>query len=241
MKDIFKILQEEKDRILEMHESATKNQYLGEQTFGAYNTGNYQLDSAVKNFYSQPQNLTPKPKKNNKSSSYTTKEWNQFSPATTVSGNVSIGFKPGVKFEATNNPYIVTAKNVNVLNKDVSTREWVTTQGQKRFSFYCQQGKFYFQGNQTGYVSAQLSKALVKYVCGYKGGAKQPGTEQPGTEQPGTEQPGTGQPGTGQPGTGQPNTQVIELNKQIQQLLGNQQPTGQITDTDIDAILTKLG
>lgn len=58
MKDIFKILQEEKDRILEMHESATKNQYLGEQTFGAYNSGNYQLDSAVKNLSNQP-----KPKK----------------------------------------------------------------------------------------------------------------------------------------------------------------------------------
>jgi len=34
---------------------------------------------------------------------------------------------------------------------------------------------------------------------------------------------------------------VSDLNKQIQQSLGNQQPTGQITDTEIDAILTKLG
>ena len=34
---------------------------------------------------------------------------------------------------------------------------------------------------------------------------------------------------------------VTSINKQIQQYLGNQQPTGQITDADIDAILTKLG
>lgn len=59
MKQIFEILQEERDRILDMHESATKNQYLGEQTMGPFNSGNYQLDSAVKNLPNQPK---PKPK-----------------------------------------------------------------------------------------------------------------------------------------------------------------------------------
>jgi hypothetical protein len=229
MKDIFKILQEEKNRILGMHESATKNQYLGEQSFAPYNTGNYQLDSAVANLPNQPV-----PKKSSKVSSYTTTKWNQFSYAGTLTTNVSIGFKPGAKFEATQNPKIVTAKNVNVLNKDMNNGSWVPTEGQKRVSFYCEQGKFFFEGDKNPYVSAQLSAVLVKYVCGYKSnGEKQP--TQPPVKQPDkTTQPGS----KGTPS--QSNSQLIELNKQIQQLLGNQAPTGKITDTDIDAILSKL-
>ena len=35
--------------------------------------------------------------------------------------------------------------------------------------------------------------------------------------------------------------QLTNINKQIQQLLGNQSPTGKITDAEIDSILTKLG
>jgi hypothetical protein len=53
MKQIFEILQEERDRILSIHESATKNHYLGEQTLGPFNTANPQLDDAVKNLNNQ--------------------------------------------------------------------------------------------------------------------------------------------------------------------------------------------
>jgi len=63
MKQIFEILQEERDRILSIHESATKNHYLGEQTVGPFNTANPQLNFAVKNILNQP-----KPKVGNETS-----------------------------------------------------------------------------------------------------------------------------------------------------------------------------
>ena len=47
-------------RILNMHKKATKNHYLGEQTLGPFNTGNPQLDSAVKNLPNQPKPKTEK-------------------------------------------------------------------------------------------------------------------------------------------------------------------------------------
>jgi len=347
MKNIFEILQEEKNRILEMHESATKNQYLNEQ---------------VTNFspYSQyakiPDLSNPTAPKSDKVASYTTTKWNQFSHADQPSTNISIGFKPGVKFEATQNPKIVTAKNVDVLNKSTTDSSWKPTKGQKRVSFYCQQGKFFVEGNKTAYVSSQLSAVLVKSVCGklnYKtttatSGAKftqsqdssftatnggvtagpkkgttwtwdgkqatAPGinggviifrcnaskfnfnfeyegmmfknngdlkdalvkqfcktavktpsgdkTNPTGTKTQLTDEQklekakncghasweeyktsnwacnGKQQQPSGNPSSG---NQVSALNKQIQQLLGNQSPTGKITDAEIDSILTKLG
>jgi hypothetical protein len=227
MKDIFKILQEEKNRILGMHESATKNQYLGEQSFAPYNTGNYQLDSAVANLPNQPV-----PKKPTKGSSYTTQNWNQFKREDMVS--FTRGISKGTKFEVTSNPLIVTAKNITAFYASGVGNDWTKYGNPISISFYCSKGKFYFTGEKQGYVSETLSKSLVKYVCGYKSnGEKQP--TQPPVKQPNkTTQPGS----KGTPS--QSNSQLIELNKQIQQLLGNQAPTGKITDTDIDAILSKL-
>jgi hypothetical protein len=297
MKDIFKILQEEKNRILEMHESKTKSHYLNiisEQTFEV--------------------------------PSYTTQKWNQFSKETEPAADVSVGFAAGVKFETTKDSKIVTAKNVKVMVRNVEG--WVPSNvTSQRVSFYCQKGKFYFQGDQTGYVSSQLSSVLVKNVCGklnyqtttasagakftqsqdssftaenggYANGPKKgttwtwdgkkataPGinggtvvfkcnpskfgfnfefegmmfkdngslknalvkrfckvadnTQQPGTQTPVVEPPSAQNPRAGvkNPTSG---NQLTNINKQIQQLLGNQAPTGKITDTDIDAILSKL-
>jgi hypothetical protein len=39
----------------------------------------------------------------------------------------------------------------------------------------------------------------------------------------------------------QTGTNVVDLNKQIQQSLGIQNPTGKISDADVDAIIAKLG
>jgi hypothetical protein len=76
-----------------------------------------------------------------------------------------MGFGSGVKFEATKDPLIVTAKNVKT-QKWIGGSEWEPIEGQKRVSFYCKKGKFYFEGNTNGYVSHQLAVPLVKNVCG---------------------------------------------------------------------------
>lgn len=297
MKDIFKILQEEKDRILGMHESATKNQYLGiisEQAF-----------------------VVP---------SYTTKKWNQFSDENESSLKVWVGIQPGVKFEATKDSGIITAKNVQTYTN--TTNGWVrSTQGPRYVSFYCKRGKFYFQGDKTGWVSAQLSSALVNNLCGklnYQTKIATPGTKftqskdssfttenggiadgprkgttwtwdgkqatapganggtvifkcypsKPGfnfqfenflykdngllkgalfkqfcrvadnTQKPPAEvapPPKTETPPPHTELSQQRNSQLMDLNKQIQQLLGNQTPTGKLTDDDINNIMIKLG
>jgi hypothetical protein len=96
--------------------------------------------------------------------SYTTQKFNQFYYKN-ASGHQTMGFKPGVKFEATKDSKIVTAKNVDVLN--FWNNKW-ESKGKKRVSFYCEQGKFYFEGDNLGYVdeSKQLAPNLVKNVCG---------------------------------------------------------------------------
>jgi hypothetical protein len=97
---------------------------------------------------------------------YTTTKWNQFSPETTATYNISHGFGAGVKFEATKDPNIVTAKNVKVLDRDRGNNKWIPREKQMRVSFYCKQGKFYFEGIKYGNVSHQLAVPLVKNVCG---------------------------------------------------------------------------
>jgi hypothetical protein len=256
MKDIFKILQEEKDRILGMHESATKNQYLNEQSFGPYSTGNYQLDSAVANLPNQPL-----PKKPSKVSKYTTQKWNQFEGGF----GFTYGLPKGTVFSATKDPNIVTAINANVFKKVSGPgKEW--EQKRQRVSFYCNKGKFYVESSSNfNLVNKNLATALVTYVCGYKPtGETQPTTPpvKDNTQLNDSQKlerakkcghaswdeykksnwscsAGVNQSKGTQ--TTQTNSQLITLNKQIQQSLGNQKPTGQITDAEIDSILVKLG
>ena len=97
--------------------------------------------------------------------SYTTTKWNQFSGENDPTTKTTMGFGSGVKFEATKDPLIVTAKNVNT-KKWLDGNNWEPIEGQKRVSFYCKKGKFYFEGNNNGYVSHQLATPLVKNVCG---------------------------------------------------------------------------
>lgn len=186
MKQIFEILQEERDRILHLHEDATKRQYLieleepGDVGFGATQSELDKVDN------SQRALGAPEVKsKIGKSSSYTTSKWNQFSYGQAFAGNVSRGISKGVKFQVTNDPFKITAKNVNVFFRDGDN--WVKKSKPASISFYCKQGKFYFQGEEKmPYVSAQLSNALVKYVCGYKK-EKSSNTQSDGTPKPNEE------------------------------------------------------
>lgn len=168
MKQIFEILQEERDRILHLHEDATKRQYLieleepGDPGFGATQSELDKVDN------SQRALGAPEVKsKVEKKSSYTTSQWNQFSPGQASTGLVTRGISKGVKFEVTNDPSKIRAKNVNIFFRDGDN--WVKKSKPVSISFYCKQGKFYIQGEEDfPYVSVALSKALVKYVCGYK-------------------------------------------------------------------------
>jgi hypothetical protein len=168
MKQIFEILQEERDRILEMHEDATKKQYLteleepGDLGFGATQSELDKVDNSQRALGAPEEKSKIK-----KNSSYTTTNWNQFSPSQASASMVTRGIPKGTKFEVTNDPFKITAKNINVsFRKDGN---WVKKPQLASVSFYCKQGKFYIQGEEKfPYVSETLSKALVKYVCGYK-------------------------------------------------------------------------
>lgn len=227
MKNIFTILQEERDRILEMHENATKNQYLNEQVLPVAPSP-YSQFAQIPDLSKQP---VPK---SNKVSSYTTQKWNQFKRFDMVS--ITRGISAGAKFEATSNPLVVRANNVNAFYATGTGNDWTKFGKPMSVSFYCEQGKFYFTGEKQGYVSEQLSKPLVKYVCGYKPQTK---IEAPGSAK--TENPKTDQVTDKQNLSQQTGTNVVDLNKQIQQSLGIQNPTGKISDADVDAIIAKLG
>jgi hypothetical protein len=103
MKQIFEILQEEKDKILEMHVNATKKQYLIELEepddpgFGASQSELDKVDN------SQRALGTPE-EKIEKKSSYTTQKWNQFSYSQASTSLVTRGIAKGAKFEVTNDP-----------------------------------------------------------------------------------------------------------------------------------------
>jgi pyruvate/2-oxoglutarate dehydrogenase complex dihydrolipoamide acyltransferase (E2) component len=79
---------------------------------------------------------------------------------------------------------------------------------------------------------------MLNKMCQAKTTETQPTTQAPKVQTPKAQAPKAQAPKVQAPKS---NTQLIDLNKQIQQSLGNQQPTGQITNTEIDAILTKLG
>lgn len=260
MKNIFNLLNEEKTRILEMHESATKRQYLNEIGLGGEGEPDYDRNTVT----STPS--TPKKSSGPKKSSYTTTQWNEMSGG----GGFVYGLPKGTVFSATKDPLIVTAKSANVY-KRVSGPGKKWGQEQLRVSFYCKKGKFYIQKYENVELyNTTLGNALVTYVCGYKPQPQKPKTETPqstpltddqklekatncghstwdayqksGWKCPGTKTNSSFVSGGGGENTpSSSSTNVSDINIQIQQLLGNQSPTGKITDADIDLILTKLG
>ena len=319
MKKIFEILQEEKDRILKMHQNATKNQYLNEQIVGGYNP--VTVAQSGNNFQINPQilkNATQKQK------SFTSTKWHNL---TKVNPKEFIGISAGATFEVTTDSSILTAKNAKVSQQNFD-RKWNPSKP-KRVSYYCKKGKFYIQDIKGEFYDSTLSKTLNEKVCYYKDQQNQENEKNQQTKttysskgqndligrqdknkkvtvpaktqftfypqhngvgfkvneqsgwygcktstflvnkvqydskyladalnknlcvapNPDTPNPDTPNPDTPNPGVvTEPNTTpssggntITDTNTQIQQLLGNQSPTGQITDSEIDQILAKLG
>lgn len=100
--------------------------------------------------------------------------------------------------------------------------------------FSCKDSKFYI--NKKGYDEDDKSKSLTNKLkgifCKSDSGKKEDKVQQQYSQQ--------GQTIQQQPSQ-QPNQEVTNYNTQIQQSLGVQQPSGAITDADLDNILTKLG
>ena len=101
--------------------------------------------------------------------SFTTTKQNEFE-----AGKERMKINPRIKFEATKNPNIVTATELLIQDQGkyvfvykVSDGFWKPI-GRKRLSFYCEQNKFYVEGERIGYddVLNQLAPNLVKNVCG---------------------------------------------------------------------------
>lgn len=224
MENKFDINSEEVKRILSLHEDATKNQYLNV-------ISEQQSISPLIPGYVQPTN---QPKQENKviPTTYTTKM------------NVTL-----------DNGYIIPqGTTFNVTKKGIlSAQVPGTTGGVKHFNedrvnvnFYCQQGKYFFDKgvSRTGrYDDGSLSKNLSKY-CGFEPQPKQRLKATGPSELPKKEKPVVKQQKT-QPNIRQTQQQFVQQvttnNKLIQTSLGVQQPTGQLTTADIDAIITKLG
>jgi hypothetical protein len=149
------------------------------------------------------------------------------------------------------NGYIIPQGTIfNVTKKGIlSAQVPGTTGGVKHFNedrvnvnFYCQQGKYFFDkdGSRTArYDDGSLSRNLSKY-CGFEPQPKQQLKATGPSELPKKEKPVVKQP-TKQQTQQQFVQQVTTNNKLIQTSLGVQQPTGQLTTADIDAIITKLG
>jgi hypothetical protein len=212
MKNTFKILEEEKVRILEMHENATKNQYLNEQQ-----TTKIPTTYTVRN----PELiLTGQNKK------------------TTASAEDLKIFK-GTKFIKQGNT-IVAKTNYQFLDPfgnvirgvgpTANMREIKTYQG--NVTYGCGTGKYTVNMRTDLMFYDKTLSPMLNKMCQAKTTETQPTTPTVTPTPAKTQVPKTQVP---------LGVNVSDLNKQIQQSLGNQQPTGQITDTEIDAILTKLG
>lgn len=137
MKQIFEILQEERDRILNLHEEATKNQYL---------------------ILSEEEN---------KIASFTTTKWNELNPSGMRNAFRQDALGKGTKFEVTSDPFKVTAKNANYYGRgNQSNADWVGPKS-KRVTYFCRKGKFYIEGKtQYFYTNDDLAKSLNKNLCG---------------------------------------------------------------------------
>ena len=209
MKDIFKILQEEKDRILGMHKIATKNQYLIEQQPSQIPT-TYTVKNAQVTLKGQ-----------NKKTTAAAEDLKIFKGAKFIKqgGNIVAN----TKYQ-----FLDIFGNVIIgVGQNSSMRANKTYQG--NVTYGCSTGKYTVNMRTDLMFYDKTLSPMLQKMCQAKTTETQPATQAPKTQKtaPKTQVPS--------------GTKVLDLNKQIQQYLGNQQPTGQITDTDIDAILTKLG
>lgn len=242
MKDIFKILQEEKDRILGMHKIATENQYLIEQQSPQIPT-TYTVKNAQVTLTGQ-----------NKKTTAAAEDLKIFKGAKFIKQGDNIVANTKYQFvDFFGNVIIGVGKNPRM-------RSNKTYQG--NVTYGCSTGKYTVNMRTDIMFYDKTLSPMLQKMCKAKTTEKKPATQTPNT------QPNTPQLTDSQKldrakkcghnsweeyknsnwqckGKTVVNTKskvdVTSINKQIQQYLGNQQPTGQITDADIDAILTKLG
>jgi len=132
MKQIFEILQEERDRILDIHESATKNQYL--------NTLIVEEKEA--------QILTE--------GEYITKQFNTF--GTTLKNGVAAIAK-GVKFEPSKKLVGYLIANPKTIYRGNGVGNWDKDPGET-VQYNCSAGKFRIGKGEMGLYNTTLSKAL---------------------------------------------------------------------------------
>ena len=243
MKDIFKILQEEKDRILGMHKIATENQYLIEQQSPQIPT-TYTVKNAQVTLKGQ-----------NKKTTAAAEDLKIFKGAKFIKQGGNIVANTKYQF------LDVFGNVISGVGKTPGARSSNKTY-QGNVTYGCSTGKYTVNMRTDLMFYDKTLSPMLQKMCKAKTTEKQPATQTPNT------QPNTPQLTDSQKldrakkcghnsweeyknsnwqckGKTVVNTKskvdVTSINKQIQQYLGNQQPTGQITDADIDAILTKLG
>lgn len=215
---MFKILQEEKDRILGMHKIATKNQYLIEQQTSQIPT-TYTVKNAQVTLKGQ-----------NKKTTAAAEDLKIFKGAKFIKqgGNIVAN----TKYQ-----FLDMFGNVIIgVGQNSSMRGNKTYQG--NVTYGCSTGKYTVNMRTDLMFYDKTLSPMLNKMCQAKTTETQPTTQAPKAQTPKAQAPKAQAPKVQAPKS---NTQLIDLNKQIQQSLGNQQPTGQITNTEIDAILTKLG
>ena len=245
-KKLFDIESDEVKRILSLHEERTKNQYLNiiNEEGGNVSDPNYGKSSASN---VQPkQKITPPQSWTVSSASYSLEN------AKGGTSNNELKFFKGTKFVQKINkqgkPYLITQATTVQLPQTLTGK--INGQATASVMYNCATGKFsltnvkniktpsvQFQDksqrwyDEERYLTTQLTK-----VCQYKA-PKQELTKQDDGKVTNVKVDGNKNTGTQKQST----QDVTNLNTQIQTSLGVQTPTGQLTDTDIDAILAKLG
>ena len=246
MKNIFDVDSNEIKRILSLHEESTKKQYLN--VLNEVDT----LDQTIDKLKISAKNNTGNKKATTKPvqdpdalSSYTTTSINNLENVTT--GQLELEFYKGTKFvkkmSKSNTPYLVSqlvsAKFKSDSGLDPSEGNaikgkiiyWCSGKIAGKYQFSAEDHKY--KKNELWYDDANLTPMLSR-VCKYK--SPNPIIKPEIKKDEVKKGVVTKQAVNGQTFA----TQNTELTKQIQTSLGNTTPTGQITDTDLDLILTQL-
>lgn len=224
MKKLFEIDSDEIKRILSLHENSTKKQYLNLiNEIGAGGEGDTTFDPAQYDYSNVVKTETP------------TKQFNGLN-YTLQNDQTFIGAVGGKKI----NVPAQTIVTVDQTNKKLNIGKY--------FKFGCQpitvsQTPFYYtsyDGKRSyGNQGSALTNILRKRYC--KGTELKSNEEILGKNKTVQQKPKVG--GSPKVGGGQVTLnpqQMTDTIKQVQQSVGIQNPTGQITDTDVDALIAKL-
>ena len=231
MKNIFEVDSNEIKRILSLHEESTKKQYLNVLNEQIFSSPNDVVTKVVKDLKTSAKNNSKPVQDPEALSSYTTSQVNCISEGRCVPSKTKF-----VSFKNRND--IAVAYNVK-LNKQDSPVNVV---------YYCRQKSFdmrFPKGKIVG-TNETLGNVLREKVCNITGKTRKLNNDNPSTqtkENDYVKQLDTVNVIGKRKKSVKPQvfaTQNTELTKQIQTSLGNTTPTGQITDTELDQLLTQL-